>query len=199
MVCKSYGNVKINITKGTDLHHPDVYLAFQKEQPALDLDRMAQDPLSECLIDLGVSITPITDVPIIGLWRLSNAKASFNKAGSKNPIMHSQSTLPEYRSLNAEFPQDRSSATHIVYRHAYDLIFKIVRKELKFCKNDDAYKDNTVFSSNIHSYINKYKIADENKWSCSVRDEYHLSIQALKMILPIALHNILSSCTFDLC
>jgi hypothetical protein len=167
-----------------DRETDDVLAAMQRAFPVLDLDAMAVDPYSECVLDLGMSLVPPPETSLVGLWRITHIDASFAKAGANKPDLHAMGTLSDHGSLQAEFPRDRSAATHMVFRSAYNLVFEIVRGGITFCQNADAHAGNAMFHKCINNYITAYRNARERTYG--VRDEYRTTIQAIKEILPVA-------------
>ncbi|KIJ30790.1 hypothetical protein M422DRAFT_267620 [Sphaerobolus stellatus SS14] len=55
--------------------------------PALDFDYMSKPENGECVIDLGISASPEADVPMVGLWNLTQVDASFAKAATNTPCL----------------------------------------------------------------------------------------------------------------
>jgi hypothetical protein len=67
---------------------------------------------------------------------------------------------------------------------AYNLIFEIVRGNIQFPENSDAYAANGTFHARINQIINLYRDAKQSSYG--VRDELRASIQTVKALLPIA-------------
>jgi hypothetical protein len=178
------------LTKDSDSTHLDIYEAFKKEFSLFDVDRMLSDPYSECLIDLAMSAHPITKVPAVGIWRLSKLESSFNKVKTQKPNMRPLGTLSNYGCVFAEPLKKVAAVTHLKYRHCYNLIYQIVRGDMKFFKYNDAYRNNTTFDENILDYATRYEIAKNQKISYGVRDEWRMSLHALKEILPVAMDKV---------
>jgi hypothetical protein len=166
----------------------DVLTALQKAVPTLDLNKIAADPYSECVLDLGMSITPQANVPLVGMWRITHVDASYAKAGTNQPKIHPIGTLSDYGGLQAEFPRDRASVTHMVFRSTYNLFYELIRGLIEFCENLDAYSNNVAFLKCINGYITTYTNARERTYG--VRDEYRMSIQAIQKILPVAMSKV---------
>ncbi|KIJ31763.1 hypothetical protein M422DRAFT_266514 [Sphaerobolus stellatus SS14] len=152
--------------------------------PALDFDYMSKPENGECVIDLGISASPEADEPMVGLWNLTQVDASFAKAATNTPRLFNVGTLADYGAVSAEYPIDRASVIQMRYRMAYNLIFEIVRGNIQFPENSDAYAANGTFHARINQIINLYRDAKQSSYG--VRDELRASIQTVKALLPIA-------------
>ncbi|KIJ30052.1 hypothetical protein M422DRAFT_268514 [Sphaerobolus stellatus SS14] len=137
----------------------DVLTILQDVMPALDINYMAQPENGECVIDLGISATPEGEEPIVGLWNLTHVDASFAKSGTNTAMLFNLGSLADYGGVSAEFPMDCASVTHMCYRMAYNLIFEIIRGNLKFPENSDTYVANGTFHSRINGIIKLYEHA----------------------------------------
>ncbi|KIJ36073.1 hypothetical protein M422DRAFT_261620 [Sphaerobolus stellatus SS14] len=152
--------------------------------PVLDFDYMSNPENGECVIDRGISASPEPDQPMIGLWNLTKVDASFAQAGTNTPRLFNVGTLADYGAVFAEYPIDRASVIQMRYCMAYNLIFAIVRGNIQFPENSDAYAANGTFHAHINQIINLY--TDAKQSSYGVRDELPASIQTVKSLLPVA-------------
>ncbi|KIJ33715.1 hypothetical protein M422DRAFT_264333 [Sphaerobolus stellatus SS14] len=121
---------------------------------------------------------------MVGLWNLTQVDASFAKAATNTPRLFNVGTLADYGAVSAEYPIDRASVIQMRYRMAYNLIFEIVRGNIQFPENSDAYAANGTFHARINQIINLYRDAKQSSYG--VRDELRASIQTVKALLPIA-------------
>jgi len=156
-------------TKGTENLYDNVFDALQSEIPWLDINHMSRPENGECLLDLGMSIYPETEENLVGLWNISAADASFAKGGLNTPPIHNIGTLSDYGGVAAEMCRTRSEATHLNYRMAYNLVYEIVRGNVYFCEDSDAYAGNAVFHKCFQNYISMYTKAVNRTYG--VRDE----------------------------
>ncbi|KIJ31514.1 hypothetical protein M422DRAFT_266760 [Sphaerobolus stellatus SS14] len=121
---------------------------------------------------------------MVGLWNLTNIDASFAQAGTNTPHLFNVATLADYGAVFAEYPIDCASVIQMRYRMAYNLIFEIVRDNIQFPENSDAYAANGTFHARINQIINLYKDAKQSSYG--VRDELRASIQTVKALFPVA-------------
>ncbi|KIJ25945.1 hypothetical protein M422DRAFT_273034 [Sphaerobolus stellatus SS14] len=144
---------------------------------------MSKPENGECVIDLGISASPEADEPMVGLWNLTQVDASFAKAATNTPRLFNVGTLADYGAGSAEYPIDHASVIQMRYRIAYNPMFEIVRGNIQFPENSDAYAANGTFHACINQITNLYRDAKQSSYG--VRDELRASIQTVKALLPI--------------
>lgn len=148
---------------------------LEKEYPWLDLDYMRDWKNGECVLDLGVSYSPMDERNLVGLWKLGHADASFAMGGTNVPKVHGANTLSNYGALQAEYPKDRGAAVHFVFRQAYNLYYEVVRKNLKFCEDKEAYRGNYSYKKCVKSLQESYESARRGGYG--VREEIRVSLR----------------------
>ncbi|KIJ35144.1 hypothetical protein M422DRAFT_262703 [Sphaerobolus stellatus SS14] len=152
--------------------------------PALDFDYMSKPENGECVIHLGISASPEADQPMVGLWNLIKADASFDQAGTTTPHLFNVGTLADYGAVSAEYLIECDFLIQMRYHMAYNPIFEIVCGNIQLPENSDAYAANGTFYACINQIINLYTDAKESSYG--VRDELQASIQTVKALLPVA-------------
>ncbi|KIJ31734.1 hypothetical protein M422DRAFT_266478 [Sphaerobolus stellatus SS14] len=170
--------------KERDHHGNDPFEVLADVIPALDFDYMSKPENGECVVDLGISASPEADQPMVGLWNLTQVDASFAKAATNTPRLFNVGTLADCGAVSAEYPIDCASVIQMRYCMAYNLIFEIVRGNIQFPENSDAYAANGTFHACINQIINLY--TDAKQSSYGVKDELRASIWTVKALLPIA-------------
>ncbi|KIJ26689.1 hypothetical protein M422DRAFT_272198 [Sphaerobolus stellatus SS14] len=132
--------------------------------PALDFDYMSKPENAECVVD--------------------RVDASFAKAATNTPSLFNVATLADYGAVSAEYPIDHAEVILMRYCMPYNLIFEMVRGNIQFPENDDAYAANGTFHASINQIINLY--TDAKQSSYGGRDELRASIQTVTALLPVA-------------
>src|SRR6266481_9700907 len=76
--------------------YADPYQALQAEMPALDFNYMALREHRQLFMDLGITYHAEGEGPLVGLWKLAHAGASYAKGGMNIPVVHNTATLSQY-------------------------------------------------------------------------------------------------------
>src|ERR1700722_17074520 len=101
---------------------------LQDMLPFLDLQHMMDREHGELILDLGVSYhPPKTQGPVVGLWKLSEVRHSFQLMGSRAGTDHHASTLEGYGGKQAPIGKRRKPHTQLLFRSAYNLVFEVIR------------------------------------------------------------------------
>lgn len=176
--------IKLLTKDGQDGVYVSPEAALRENLSCLSWDYMLDRNNGELIVDLGVSFTPKSQEPIIGLWRLDALEESYAAAGFNRGTIHHHCMLYNYGALQAEMHQDRALQTHVAFRNTYNLYYEAVRPANNiptFAKDSDAYNLNPCYHkecSNIMKIFHKVR----NK-TYGVRDEYRVSGQALQALL----------------
>lgn len=158
--------------------------ALRQNLSSLDWDYMLQRINGELVVDVGVSFTPISREPVVGLWRLDMLEESYAAAGFNKGTMHHHCMLYNYGAMQAEMPQDRALQTHIAFRNTYNLYYEAVRPSNNipaFLKDSDAYALKESYGKECYSLVKIFRKVKSKTYG--VRDEYRVSGQAAQVLL----------------
>lgn len=154
---------------------------FIESFPALDMDFMQDPKNGELVCDVGVTIQPQHDCPLVGLWRLDSLEASYGAAGFLSGNIHTVNTLALYGGLQAESPERRCERTGVVFRQTYNLPWEAVRKNdnsRNLFNEKDVYQQNKTFQQELKSVRQVFQ-TQANTVSYGVRDEFRVSGAAM--------------------
>ncbi|KAF8429402.1 hypothetical protein L210DRAFT_3418840 [Boletus edulis BED1] len=168
--------------QGGEYVSPEV--ALRHNLPCLNWDYMLDRRNGELLVDVGVSFTPKTKEPLVGLWRLDMLEESYAAAGFNKGTLHHHCTLYRYGALQAEMSEDRALQTHIAFRNTYNLYYEAVRPNNNipsFAKDSDAYNLMPAYYKECFGTIKVLRGAKAKTYG--VRDEYRVSGQAAQILL----------------
>lgn len=158
--------------------------ALRKTLSCLDWDTMLDRRKGELIVDVGISFTPTSHDPVVGLWRLNHLEESYAAAGFNVGTMHHHCTLHNYGALQAEMPQDRALHTHVAFRNTYNLYYEAVRpsrKTKEVFQDSDAYGLTETYYNECSSMVKIFQKVKTKTYG--VRDEYRVSGQAAQVIL----------------
>jgi hypothetical protein len=190
--CSGYGSfffvvegkgIKL-LTKDGQGMHISPELALRRNLSCLDWDHMLDQRNGELIVDVGVSFTPISREPIIGLWRLDSLEESYAAAGFNKGVVHHQSTLRNYGALQAEMPQDRALHTHVAFRNTYNLYYEAVRPSNNvptLFSDHHAYELSEEYYKECSGIVKIFRKVKSKTYG--VRDEYRVSGQAAQVLL----------------
>ena len=159
-------------------------LALRRNLSCLDWDHMLDRHNGELIIDVGVSFTPMTREPVVGLWRLDSLEESYAAAGFNKGIAHHHFTLHNYGALQAEMPQDRALHTHVAFRNTYNLYYEAIRPSNNmpaFFSDSQAYGLSEEYYKECSGMIKIFRKVKSKTYG--VRDEYRVSGQAAQVLL----------------
>ena len=162
----------------------DCIQQFRQSFPALDWDYMNDRTNGELFCDVGVTIQPVGDEPLVGLWRLDCLDASFGAGGYKSGNMHTLNTLSMFGGLQAEGLSSRRKQTHIQFRSSYNLAYEVTRKH---DNSRNLFDEKTVFGreprfhAEMHSVLSMYS-ENSPHHSYGVRDEFRVGGSSLEDI-----------------
>ena len=172
--------------QGGEYISPEV--ALRNNLSCLSWDHMLDRNHGELLVDVGISFTPKSKDPVIGLWRLDSLEESYAAAGFNLGTVHHHCMLYRYGALQAEMPEDRALQTHVAFRNTYNIYYEAVRpnnNKPTFGTDSDAYNLTSTYHKECSSTI---KILGKAKGKTyGVRDEYRVSGQAAQVLLREAL------------
>jgi hypothetical protein len=139
----------------------------------------------ELVCDVGITIQPVGDEPLVGLWRLDCLDASFGAGGYKSGNMHTLNTLSMFGGLQAESPRSRSLQTHVTFRSAYNLAYEVTRKH---DNSRSLFDEKLVFNREhqFHAEMEAVQTIYTQKAllnSYGVRDEFRVGGMALEHIV----------------
>ncbi|KAI9449509.1 hypothetical protein HD554DRAFT_2181041 [Boletus coccyginus] len=158
--------------------------ALRENLSCLSWDYMLDRNHGELIVDVGVSFTPISKEPVVGLWRLDALEESYAAAGFNRGTIHHHCMLYNYGALQAEMHQDRALQTHVAFRNTYNLYYEAVRTNNNipsFAKDSDAYNLNTNYHKECSSIIKIFRKVRTKTYG--VRDEYRVSGQGAQVLL----------------
>ncbi|KAH0834639.1 hypothetical protein J3R83DRAFT_10148 [Lanmaoa asiatica] len=158
--------------------------ALRENLSCLAWDHMLNRNNGELIVDIGVSFTPQTHDPVIGLWRLDTLEESYAAAGFNRGTIHHHCMLYNYGALQAEMHQDRALQTHVAFRNTYNLYYEAVRPTNNmpsFAKDSDAYSLNSSYHKECSSIVKIFQKVRNKTYG--VRDEYRVSGQAIQVLL----------------
>lgn len=168
--------------QGGEYISPEV--ALQENLSCLNWPYMLDRQNGELLVDVGVSFTPKSKAPMVGLWRLGDLEESYAAAGFNLGTAHNHCTLYKYGALQAEMPQDRALQTHVAFRSTYNIYYEAVRPNNNiptFAKDSDAYNLTPTYYKQCSSTVKMLRKAKQKTYG--VRDEYRVSGQAAQILL----------------
>jgi len=139
----------------------------------------------ELVCDVGITIQPVGDEPLVGLWRLDCLDASFGAGGYNSGNMHTLNTLSMFGGLQAESPRSRRLRTHIAFRSAYNLAYEVTRKH---DNSRTLFNEKLVHSRDpqFHAEMAAVQTLYSKKAllnSYGVRDEFRVGGMALEPIV----------------
>jgi len=141
------------------------------------LDRLQ----GELFLDIGIAYTPEHHNPVVGLWKLDSAEASYGAGGYTRGNMHTINTLGRYGGLQAEMTTERMQQTHINFRQSYNLTWEAVRprdnsRDLFTAK--DMYSLEPDYLTHREMVLKSYRESSQKK-TFGVRDEFRVGGAAL--------------------
>ena len=104
-------------------------VTVQKMLPSLDIDYMMDRDKGELVLDMGISYHAESpgDGPLVGLWRLSMIKETYNRMGFRKPHTHHTNTLKTLGGLQAKARTSARNSKHILSRLSYNLAYQVIR------------------------------------------------------------------------
>ncbi|KIJ58749.1 hypothetical protein HYDPIDRAFT_33862 [Hydnomerulius pinastri MD-312] len=176
--------IKLLTKDGQNGVHQTPEVALRCNLSSLNWDYMLDRKNGELLVDIGVSFTPMSSVPVTGLWRLDALEESYGAGGFNRGTIHHQCMLSRYGALQAEMGQERTLQTHVAFRSTYNLYYEAVRtanNTAVFAKDSEAYNVTPNYVQECEKAINIFKKAKRKTYG--VRDEYRVSGQAAQILL----------------
>jgi hypothetical protein len=158
---------------------------FTESFPGLDIPYMMDRKNGELIYDVGITIQPENDCPLVGLWRLDCLEASFGAAGFLSGNIHTLNTLALYGGLQAESPERRCESSQVVFRSAYNLDWEATRQRdnsRNLFNEKDVYHRNKTFHREVEEVRNVYQ-HKANGNSYGVRDEFRIGGQAIQYMM----------------
>jgi len=154
----------------------------RREFSSLDWEYMEMRERGELFVDVGLTLTPLSDEPLVGMWDLESLEASYGAGGYTNGTMHHLNTLSRYGGLQATLQKERQRRTHILYRQDYNLVYELIRKRdnsREMFTPRILYDGSNDFET---QYTNTIRLLqDEGKRkSYGVRNEVRVGIAALR-------------------
>lgn len=171
-------------TQGPIEASPDLWESLTEEYPQLDWLYMMDRLHGELLVDFAIGYHPVSEDPVVGLWRLEALEASLGAAGFKRGTVHHSAGLARYGAISAEMTVERGRRTHVAYRLTYNLAYETTRpkdNQPTFCEDGDAYELNTAWQDSINSKLETYQSAQDKSYG--VRDEYRVGGYAFQTLL----------------
>jgi len=159
-------------------------VALRHNLSCLSWDYMLDRNHGELVVDVGISFTPKSKVPVIGLWRLDALEESYAAAGFNLGTLHHHCMLHKYGALQAEMPEDRALQTHVAFRNTYNIYYEAVRpnnNKPTFTTDSDAYNLTSMYHKECSGTIKI--LCKAKKKTYGVRDEYRVSGQAAQVLL----------------
>jgi hypothetical protein len=162
------------------------YKVLNQKFGSLDWKYMMDRRNGQLFMDLGMGFhpNPNNGEPLIGLWRLNKAQASYAAAGMKKPVPHPINTLSNYGAMQGEMTLKRAGIVQLCFRSTYNLCFEIVRRPGEqdyFCQDSDAYDNNATFGDCIKQYDAMFMGAVGKSYG--VREEIRGSGPAILQVL----------------
>lgn len=104
-------------------------VTVQKMLPSLDIDYMMDRDKGELVLDMGVSYHAEHpgEGPLVGLWRLSMIKETYNRMGFRKPLRHHTNTLNTLGGMQAKARMSTRNSQHILSRLSYNLAYQVIR------------------------------------------------------------------------
>lgn len=130
----------------------------------------------ELFLDIGITYTPRHDFPVVGLWKLDCAEASYGAGGYTRGSMHTINTMGRYGGLQAEMASERMERTHINFRQSYNLTWEAVRRT---DNSRDMFVPKDIFTLEPSYLEHRERILKiygkkAQKKSYGVRDEFRI-------------------------
>lgn len=158
---------------------------FKSSFSSLDWGYMMDRLKGELICDIGVTIQPVGDELLVGLWRLDCLDASFGAGGYKSGRLHTLNMLSMFGGLQAESPASRRRRTHVAFWSSYNLAYEVTRKH---DNSQNLFDEGAVFQrdSQFHSEIKAVQSIYREKavkHSYGVRDEFRVGGGSLEDII----------------
>lgn len=154
---------------------------FQKEFSFLDWKYMLDPKNGEFVCDVGITLHPLSDDPLVGLWNLEALEASFGAAGFLTGNLHCLNTFAKYGGLQAEQSRTRMERTHVVYKSNYNLGYEVTRKmnnQRDLFQEKEVYTMSPNYIDDCNKVVSLYR-GTASKQSYGVRDEIRIGARAL--------------------
>lgn len=168
---------------GSSLHRS--FNRLKETFGGLDFPYMQNPYNGELIFDVGVTIQPEHDQPLVGLWRLDCLEASFGAAGFLSGDIHTLNTFSLYGGLQAESPERRYQRSHVSFRSAYTLQYEATRQR---DNTRDLFKEKDVYQQNksFRRQLEDVRVVFQKKapsTSYGVRDEFRVGVSALEQMM----------------
>jgi len=178
------GSKKLSQAEGTTLNSSlrGAVKRFRDSFPGLDIDYMENRDNGELICDVGITIQPENDCPLVGLWRLDCLEASYGAAGFLSGNIHTLNTLALYGGLQAESPESRCKRTGVVFRSTYNLKWEAVRQRdnsRNFFNEKEVYQQSKSYQRDLKDVHDIYRHKASGT-SYGVRDEFRVGGAALE-------------------
>ena len=155
--------------------------AFKRLFAGLDWDYMLKRENGELICDIGVTVQPNQERPLVGLWRLDSLEASYGAGGYLSGNMHTLNTLSMYGGLQAETPSSRRRQTHVSFRSSYNLAYEATRQpdnSRNLFEEKEVFNRTRWFQDQLDKVLEIYGSKALNQ-SYGVRDEFRISGQGV--------------------
>lgn len=155
---------------------------FEMATPYLDLDQVGRMDECECFFDVGVTITPPNDPPLVGLLRLDHLDASFGAGGFKMGDAHRIGCLDRYGGLQAETLASHEAESHVTHSSAYPVVYQKFRKannSVDWFTLKDVAKNTNAFKDDFGHLEKVLRMEAYEAVSFGVRREFRVGLEAL--------------------
>ncbi|TFK59822.1 hypothetical protein BDN72DRAFT_943116 [Pluteus cervinus] len=160
---------------------------FRDEFDGLDWEYMENRSNGELVCDVGLTFTPVSDEPLVGLWRLDSTKASYQAGGYLQGNTHNLNTLHLYGGVQAEMSKERRLRTHISFRQSYNLAYEVIRQKdnsRDLFSTEDLYNGAQRVTKDINGIEKVYK-QEASTRTYGVREEIRLGGLALGEMMNV--------------
>lgn len=158
---------------------------FQEAYHGLNWDYMSSRDNGELILDIGITVHPINETPLVGLWRLDCLEASYGAGGYRSGNIHTINTLSMYGALQAQSLPSRRKQTHISFRSSYPQAYEATRQQDNsrgFFNEKNLYNRSQLCAYELDSIRNIYN-QTACKQSYGVRDEFRICSDAINDVL----------------
>ncbi|KAJ3804177.1 hypothetical protein F5876DRAFT_83622 [Lentinula aff. lateritia] len=155
---------------------------FQNELPYVDFDLMDRQHGCESYVDLGVTVTPPSDPPLVGLLRLPHLEASFGAGGYNMGKSHRLATLDGYGALQAEAGVEHERQSHVAHSSAYSVFYQQFRKadnSVDWFSLSDVANNTPKFVADYQHLEEVLSMDSDKKVSYGVRREFRVGVDAI--------------------
>lgn len=158
---------------------------FEEEVPYLDFAEVQTGLDCECFFDIGFTVTPPNNPPLVGLLKLDRLEASFGAGGYNMGKAHCLGTLDGYGAIQAEMQLEHARQSHITHSSSYSTWWQKFRpddNELSWFALADVANNTNKFKLDAQHIQTVLREESEHPITHGVRREFRGSFEALLLL-----------------